>query len=203
MGLAAILNGPSAPLKRLFTSTEPVDDIEQKCQALGSINLSETQKITGKLLEISESYYKDVRLQATRSFNAALSIACVGMLIFFVAIGLFMTGKTDKIELGVVAGTIPEIISGVVFYLYFRTMRHFGHFHVCLERMNRYLTASSISENISCHTKRDETRAELVKTMANAAMLPIEGLTERRPISAGTRMSAGNKRSTKAKLSTA
>jgi hypothetical protein len=62
--------------------------------------------------------------------------------------------------------------------------------------MNRYLIASSISENISSDAKRDETRAELVKTMANATMLPIEGLTERQP------RSTGNKRSTKDKTST-
>jgi hypothetical protein len=188
MGVASISNRISAPVGLL-------DAIEQKCQDLGSIKLSETQKITGKLLEISESYYKDVRLQATRSFNAALAIACVGMLIFFVAIGLFMAGKTTRIGLGVVAGTIPEFISGVIFYLYFRTMRHFSYFHVCLERMNRYLTASSISENISSDAKRDETRAELVETMAKATMLPIEGLTESQP------RSARNKRPAKEKIS--
>jgi hypothetical protein len=180
----------------LSTNTGPLNAIEQKCRDLGTINLSETQKISGKLLEISESYYKDVRLQATSSFNAALTIACVGMAISFVAFSLFMAKKFDKIALGVVAATIPEVISGVIFYLYFRTMRHFGYFHVCLERMNRYLTASSIAENITSEAKRDETRAELVKTMANAAMLPIEGLTDRQP------RSAGNKRYTKDKTST-
>src|SRR5947209_7899870 len=109
------------------------------------------------------------------SFNAALVIACVGMVIFFIAIDRYIFEKSNNIALGVVAGTIPEIISGVIFYLYFRTMRHFGYFHVCLERMNRYLIASSISENIASEAKRDEARAALVKTMANATMLPIEG----------------------------
>jgi hypothetical protein len=117
MGVAPILNRlfGYANKPALATSTGPLDAIEQKCQDLGSITLSETQKITGKLLEISESYYKDVRLQATRSFNAALSMACVGMVIFFIAIGLFMAGKTNRIEVGVIAGTIPEIISGGYF----------------------------------------------------------------------------------------
>src|ERR1700693_3506791 len=133
MGLAAIFNG-------LPKTTGSVDAIEQKCMDLGTIKLSETQKISGKLLEISETYYKDVRLQATRSFNAALLVASVGMVIFFVAVVLFMAGQSDKGTLAVVASAIPEIISGVVFYLYFRTMRQFGYFHVCLERMNRYLT---------------------------------------------------------------
>lgn len=175
MGSAAVLK------ERSKTAGSMAEEIEKKCRELGEIQLTETQKIGAKLLEISENYYQDVRSQAENSFKAALCVSCFGIALFFVAIWLFMTERTTKSTVLVVASAMPQVISGVMFYLYFRTMRQFGYFHVCLERMNRFLTASSICANIDAEVKRDDARAELVDTMAHASMLPIEGITAHGP----------------------
>ena len=71
---------------------------------------------------------------------------------------LVMQGYTSKATLTVIASVIPDVISGMIFYLYLRTMRHFGCFHVCCERMNRFLISNSVSANIGCSTTRDQTR---------------------------------------------
>lgn len=175
MGSAAVLT------HRSTTAGSSLEDIEKKCRELGDMEVTATQRIGAKLLDISEKYYQDVRSQAVNSFIAALCVASFGIALFFVAIWLFMEGKTDKATIVVIASAMPQVISGVVFYLYFKTMRQFGYFHVCLERMNRFLTANSICANITSEVKRDDARAELVDTMAHASMLPIEGITANEP----------------------
>jgi len=150
---------------------KPLDDIDKRCRTLAKLDVGETQKIASELLGISKDYYKDVRTQVRWSFWAALTSSYVGVTVFF---WIAMTGKTEKTLL-TVASLIPEVVSGVVFFLYFRTMRQFGYFHVCLERMNRFLIANSIAENIT-HPKKDEVRAGLVDVMGHASMLPIEGM---------------------------
>lgn len=166
---------------------QPLDEVEKICRDLAGQSPENTQKIAAELLKISKQYYMDVRGQAKNSFKAALISAYAGMALLSVSVGLVMQGHTDKATLTVIASVIPDVISGVIFYLYFRTMRHFSYFHVCLERMNRFLISNSVSANISCSAKRDQTRAQLVETMAQAPMLPIEGFTAIRSRPAGSR----------------
>jgi hypothetical protein len=42
-------------------------------------------------------------------------------------------------SLGVTAGSLIQVISGINFYLYARAARQFAAFHVCLERTNRFI----------------------------------------------------------------
>lgn len=176
---------------------QPLDEVERICRDLAGSSPEDTQKIAAELLTISKQYYMDVRGQAKNSFKAALVSAYAGMALFSVSVGLVMQGHTDKATLMVIASVIPDVISGVIFYLYFRTMRHFSYFHVCLERMNRFLISNSVSANISCSAKRDQTRTQLVETMAQAPMLPVEGFTAIRSRPAASR------RTTKAKAANA
>lgn len=76
------------------------------------------------------------------------------------------------------AAVLVSAISSLNFFLYKRSIRQFELFHVCLERLNRYLMANSVSANIEDKEKRETARAELVSTMANAPMLPIENVQE-------------------------
>jgi len=64
--------------------------------------------------------------------------------------------------------------------MYRKATKQFELFHVCLERMGRYLMANSVCANIENPERRDEARAELVATMAHAPMLPIDGLEDGR-----------------------
>ena len=55
------------------------------------------------------------------------------------------------------AGGLIEVISGINFYLYFRTARQFAAFHTCLERTNRFLIANDMCEHLG--VRKDEMRA--------------------------------------------
>jgi hypothetical protein len=70
----------------------------------------------------------------------------------------------------VISGALIEFIAGINFLLYSRASRQqFTAFHVCLERMHRYLVAYKITENSG--SKREETLHSLVCIMANATMI--------------------------------
>jgi len=129
---------------------------------------------------MSLHYYQAVRIQAQRSFQAALAAAAVGTVFFIAAAGLVMNGASDRATISLIAGTLIQVISGINFYLYGKAARQFSLFHVCLERMNRFLVANSICANLDQGDKRDELRAELVKIVAEAPMLTVDGTPEPR-----------------------
>jgi hypothetical protein len=66
-----------------------------------------------------------------------------------------------------------EAISAIGFYLYGRAASQFGSFHICLERMNRFLIANSMCESMEPQ-KRDEVRSALVDVMAHAPLLTFD-----------------------------
>jgi len=156
-----------------LTTAAVLDNIEQKCRELATTSPENTQKIAGDLLSMGKAYYSDACMRAQQSFRVALVAAGVGVVFFMGASGLFMAEKTNQATYAAVGGGIIEMLAAVVFAFHYKAVRQFGYFHVCLERMTRFMVANSVCTNIECGTKRDETRAMLVKAMLDAPMLPI------------------------------
>ena len=152
----------------------------------------DTRKVASVLLRMSLHYYDAVRKQAQQSFLSALGLACLGTVFFIVAAALVMDhpdrASSGKAIVSVIGGGLVHVISGINFYLYGRTARQFSAFHVCLERMNRFLVADSIAANLT-GAKKDEVRAELVKIVAEAPMLKFEGLTDQATKAPGSSLS--------------
>jgi hypothetical protein len=162
----------------LAGNSKPLEDFKQHCEDLSKIDLKETQKVAAHLLKMSVDYYGDVRKQANRSFFSAIVAAAVGILFFVYVCQQVMTGNAHGVTIGAIAGGLIQVISGINFYLYSKTTRQFGGFHICLERTNRYLLAYSYCENLSV-SAQDACRQKLIEIMANAPMLTLEqvGLT--------------------------
>lgn len=169
---------------------ESLEEIKQKCREVAVTDPGDTQKIASVLTEMSLHYYDDVRKQAERSFSAALTAAAVGTMFFLAAAVLVMNNRTDKATISLISGSLIQVISGINFYLYGKAGRQFSLFHVCLERMNRFLVANSICENLTCPHKRDEIRADLVRMVGQAPMLSVDGGNHR---SGGTGKAPGAK----------
>jgi hypothetical protein len=168
-----------------ISSAVALKEIEQKCKELAITEPENTQKIAADLLAMGKGYYHDACSRAQQSFKVALGAAVVGMIFFFVACGLVMKGGTDRATLAALAGTTIEALSGIVFVLHFKAVKQFGYFHVCLERMTRFMVANSVVTNIRSSEKSDETRSLLVKTMLEAPMLPLFESVERQSKTAG------------------
>jgi hypothetical protein len=161
--------------------TDPhVVEIKELCHKIAGVKLEDTQTLFGDLHEMATLYYDGALKQATQSFKAAQVAAVVGTAFFLIG-AVFVTmqgGIGTRAWISLIAGATIQVISGLNFYMYGKATKQFGLFHVCLERMGRYLLANSVCANIENSGKRDEARVELARVMAQAPMLPIEGFDE-------------------------
>jgi hypothetical protein len=171
------------------------DAFKENCVALGeavsSHNVGDT---TAKVQQLIMQYYSDVQGQATESFESAKTVAFFGFLLFAVTIVYMIF--TDLMPhsrqswfavtkdgmgvgtIGLISGSVVELIAGTQFFLYRNSARQFGAFHICLERTHRYLLAYTMAEQIGARAK-DNTLEKIVCVMANAPMITqqdIEGI---------------------------
>lgn len=99
------------------------------------------------------------------------------MFLLVAVAAMFVPMLGNRVEIATVSaisGFIIEFISAINFYLYFSTARQFSSFHICLERTNRFLLASSMCDKVTCPSVRNSVFAELVRLVANAPMLTLE-----------------------------
>jgi hypothetical protein len=149
----------------------------KNCEEIATAQPGDTHAIASVLQQMMVRYYEDVRKQAMQSFWSALGAAGIGMLFFLYAIWQTMShGVSGSSWIGIAAGALTQFISGVNFYLYFKASRQFASFHICLERTNRFLLASTIAETLD-GPARNEVRRALVDTIAAAPMLTLETVT--------------------------
>jgi len=162
----------------------PLADIARSCSKMAEIDLKDTQKVAALVMATSLKYYGVVLDQAQQSFRSALWIAAVATLFFIYSCWLVMNGKVGGATVSMIAGMLIQVISGINFYLYSRTARQFAGFHICLERMDRYLLANSYCENLSTDSAKDGCRQKMIEVMANAPMLTLEqvGISPARPV---------------------
>jgi hypothetical protein len=157
------------------TSGLSLEQIRKTCGEIAAAGRGDTNKIASLISEMSLRYYQDVLQQAQQSFRWALAAAAVGVAFFVYAAVLFMQHEADGARLSVISGALVQVISGINFYLYGRASRQFASFHVCLERTNRFLLTNTVCDNLS-DAKKDEMRSELIRVMANAPMLTVDGV---------------------------
>jgi len=136
-------------------------------------------------------YYQDVQGQSAESFESAKSVALLGFALFAATISYLIfsdlmphinrftatQGGIGVGAIGLISGSVVELIAGTQFFLYRNSARQFGAFHICLERTYRYLLAYTMAEQIGAKDK-DKTIEKIVCIMANAPMITqqdIEG----------------------------
>jgi hypothetical protein len=165
------------------TPTERIRNMKATCAALkNSIDGGTMGEIIEQHENLILEYYADVLSQAEKSFAAAQLSAWIGfgVLIFTIlyvfAFDVMWARQIITVEskipvgtVGIVSGIIIEFIAAITLVIYERAARQFSAFHVCLERMHRYL----IGYKMLGHLKEDQdtTLRDLVCIMANAPMI--------------------------------
>jgi hypothetical protein len=132
-------------------------------------------------------YYDNVRDQADESFQSARTVSFLGFMLLIVTVGyvIFMDYQVAHGQalptkgmgvgaIGLIGGSVVELIAGVQFVLYGRATKQFGAFHICLERTHRYVLAYEMADQIS--TNKDATLEKVVCIMANAPMITREDI---------------------------
>lgn len=160
-----------------MANSDHIEKLKQTCKDLAEIREGDTHKLAATLWEQGMNYMSDVRQRARRSFFAASIISVVGTGFFFTALYFMMKGTLEFPKLTLIAGTSIQLVSGIGFYLYAKTTKEFFAFHLCLERLNRYLLANTICEKLS-ESLKHEMRKELIHIIASAPPLSVS-LVER------------------------
>lgn len=122
-------------------------------------------------LQLVKDYYGDVLRQANASFWCAVVFAGLGFCVLAYSIWVTMYTSIGLGLIGVVSGGLVEFISAIVFFVYKRATEQFNTFHVCLERVHRYLIAFILDGKIEDKSERDKARHDLACIIADAPMI--------------------------------
>jgi hypothetical protein len=161
--------------------------LQSQCDALGKAIGGTIGDTVREMQLLIQKYYDNVRDQAEESFESAKGVAFFGFLVLMgtvayviirdyqVAHGYASATKGMGVgAIGLIGGSVVELIAGVQFVLYGRATKQFGAFHICLERTHRYLMAYQMTQEMT--TNKDATLEKIVCIMANAAMITREDI---------------------------
>lgn len=107
-----------------------------------------------------KEYYIINKRHATMSFYAALFVSFLGFLLF--ALGIAFQEKDNLLIFSTIAGTIVELISGLFFWLYNKSITQLNIFHERLSNSEKFLTAIELVEKVS-DAEKDNTYKELIR----------------------------------------
>jgi len=111
-------------------------------------------------------YYSEVLSQSNKSFRWALTIAIVGFIFFLAAVAFLLFQPNSEIAvISLISGSLVEVISAIIFYLYGKTSSQLAEFQNRLDVTQRFLLANSICESLEGDAKQ-QARVELVQTIA-------------------------------------
>jgi hypothetical protein len=125
------------------------------------------QEIAASQINILGSYYNNVLSQSQRSFYFALAAAGIGLLFIMVAAGFLLVYNLQSLAIvTTLGGALSAFVSGVNFHIYNKSSSQLANFHQRLDMTQRFLLSDGICNTIKDSTRQDETRADLIKTIA-------------------------------------
>jgi len=109
-------------------------------------------------------YYELVKESNAKSFWVALIMSCIGITIIFVAIMAGFSGNPDYKDVAYIstaAGIFIELITGLLFYLYNKTVIQLKKYHSSLLDMQNVLLSFKLIGDV----KDEKVKIELMKEM--------------------------------------
>ncbi len=139
-------------IKRIYLGfPEPSDSKPEYFDSLVKINV-----------ENLAAYYSLVKTHTSQSFKVSLLTSIIGFIL--ISSGLVIGFKYDDKIIGYIAsgtGILTEFISGVLFYLYNKTVRQLKEYHDSLINVQNILLSFKLIEN----TSDEKSKAEMVSKM--------------------------------------
>jgi hypothetical protein len=119
-----------------------------------------------------KGYYTISKRQANRAFSATLIICVLVFVVFVSGIAANVFAKQNVLVYTTLSGSIIEIISGLFFWLYKKTIAQLNLYHERLGATEKYLIAMQLAEKVSSD-KKDETYRYLIESIMidNSSMI--------------------------------
>jgi hypothetical protein len=158
-----------------------VAELKNACNTIATTPKGDTRALASHLNKMILAYYEDVRRQAQQSFHSAVAMGTVGAALFFFGCYEAMrqgpgqsAASFTPAAIAVIGGALVQTLSGLQFFIYGRAARQFQSFHICLERMNRFLLANTIVESLTHEPAQEKARLELMHQIVTAPMLVLD-----------------------------
>jgi len=144
--------------------------IIEKEATLDKAKKDELARTVREALDQAQTAAEDIRRerirQAQRTFNTAIALLIIGVVIIFVGVGIMFAGGNlggGGITAGI--GAITEIISALVFKFNHDTNNRLDEIQKDLSAIEKAQIALSLSSHITDSARRDEAIAEVIKEL--------------------------------------
>lgn len=146
--------------------------IRDSIDRIGKSDPANVQQIAASQLKLLAGYHQIALAQSLRSFFWALVGSGLGLSFFIAAVALALITETapTAIRLLFLSGAIVEVVAGIVFVLYGKTMSQLSSFDSRLEVLQRYILANSLCERLDGE-ERNKARAALIEEISRASGL--------------------------------
>jgi hypothetical protein len=156
-------------------SSQAMIAVKEIAAEISDAEPGDIQRIGSLVIELLNQYNQEVLSQAKTSFRWAVVAAAIGFAVFIGSVVAILSfGKPEIATIGTIGGAIIEVVGGLQFYLYGKTMGQLAYFQQSLDRTQRFLIANSICESLDSDNKQ-KSRAELVRLIALSVQ---QGATE-------------------------
>jgi hypothetical protein len=136
--------------------------VRDSIQRIGAADPANVQLIAALQMEVLAGYHQIALAQSRRIFFWVLVGSGVGVIFLFAAVA-----KALPIEIAFLSGAILEIIAGIVFVIYGKTIPQLSSLHRRLEDLQRYLLANSLCEALD-GDERNKARVALIQEITRS-----------------------------------
>ena len=121
-------------------------------------------KLLYKNVRESTEYYIISKRQANKSFILAIISCIFGVIIYICGFLIVAILNKDIAILTTIAGTIVELISGLSFWMYSKSLKQLNEYHKRLGSTEKYLTSIQMIDKMS-DNKKDEMYTWLIQNV--------------------------------------
>ena len=172
-------------------ASEKTSDYAQKLEAATGADLFKYFLLIN--VAAIEKYTTQTRIQAELSFRLSKRVAiwafiliAGGVVLAIYSAFINKSGALTPALVATLAGVFTQLISGVFFYLYNRTLQQFNLFGDKISAAQRLAMSLLVNGSISDAAKRDDSSAGLATELLHAGVAPVSSTPPSQPAPAGS-----------------
>ncbi len=112
-------------------------------------------KLLYKNVRESTEYYIISKRQANKTFTLAIISCIFGIIIYICGFLVVVTLDKDIAIFTTIAGTVVELVAGLSFWMYNKSLKQLNEYHKRLSSTEKYLTSIQMADKISENKRED------------------------------------------------